>query len=300
MTGALRGPRRQAARRLRSPSRRSASTRARRTGARASHFRCWCVRCRSHRGRAGGARAFSPPIDRRCAFDRSLKSAVTGLRVVHARGRSARFRRRRAGTLVARLLSPARCAHRDARRGALLCGGDAEPVNCRVRPRGAARGAPRARLRRSPKAPRHEHRPRHPVPFPRRRAQPRAIAWIARNGYTLAAITATPTAKRLPRASVVMRRHLLALARRVRRRARTRVAGAAFDARSRGARAGQALKALWLNDAGAVRGAGVVRAPRRGRRFLLAASAPDRDWIRRGRVCSVSARDVARSRAASR
>lgn len=59
-------------------------------------------------------------------------------------------------------------------------------------------------------------------------------------------------------------------------------------------KAGDAFKALWLSDAGGVRGAGVVA--RFGREtFQLAASAPDRDWIAAAAATiNVQMRDVSR------
>ncbi|HUO92919.1 MAG TPA: glycine cleavage T C-terminal barrel domain-containing protein [Rhizomicrobium sp.] len=57
---------------------------------------------------------------------------------------------------------------------------------------------------------------------------------------------------------------------------------------------GQSFKALWLSDAGGVRGAGVLA--RFGREaFQLAASAPDRDWIEAAAATmGVSVQDVSR------
>lgn len=67
------------------------------------------------------------------------------------------------------------------------------------------------------------------------------------------------------------------------------------DARSLAAGAG--LKALWLNDAGAVRGAGLI-ARMQDTRALLAASAPDRAWIfGAASTFGVDAKDVSDSQA---
>lgn len=70
-----------------------------------------------------------------------------------------------------------------------------------------------------------------------------------------------------------------------------------FTRDARGLAAGAGVKALWLNDAGGVRGAGLV-ARMGDAQVLLAASAPDRAWIfTAAKAFGVDAKDVSDSQA---
>jgi len=119
-----------------------------------------------------------------------------------------------------------------------------------------------------------------PTPFHLRTAERNARnAWVERNGFTLARDYGDAEAEALAaRFSVVMAD--------ISWRWRVMLEGTGapdavarlFTKDARRLPAGSAVKALWLNDAAAVRGAGLL-ARLGDARFLLAAAAPDRDWI---------------------
>ena len=132
------------------------------------------------------------------------------------------------------------------------------------------------------------------TPFHARAAEAnRDNAWIARNGVTLAGYyegaecEAVAARVNAAMADISWRRRTLfqgAESGRFLSRFLTRDPNALAS--------GEALKALWLSDAGGVRGAGVV-ARNTEDSFVLAASAPDMDWIApAARKFGVALRDV--------
>ncbi len=104
-------------------------------------------------------------------------------------------------------------------------------------------------------------------------------AWVERNGFTLARHYGDVAEEALAaRFSVVMADISWRWRVMLEGNGASEAGARLFTRDPRDLAEGMGLKALWLNDAGAVRGAGLVArlAPTR---LLLAAAAPDRDWI---------------------